>query len=97
MLVGEYVLLEVVGEALTLHPFNVEPTRTTHHVQAILGLLLQMGGGGAEGGGHETALTGVEVVLGSRSILVPMFARLHSHLVLMLRPCHMGGKLRGSL
>ena len=97
VLVGENVLLEIVGEALTLHPFNVEPTRTTHHVQAILGLLLQMGSGGAEGGGHETALTGVEVVLGSRSILVPMFARLHSHLVLMLRPCHMGGKLRGSL
>ena len=93
MLVGEYVLLEIVGEALTFHPFNIEPTRTTHHVQAILGLLLQMGSGGVEGGGHETALAGVEVVLWSRTILVSMFACLHSHLVLMLGPCHMRWEL----
>ena len=93
MLVGEYMLLEIVSEALTLHPLHIEPTRTTHHVQAVFGLLLQVGGCSAERGGHETALTRVEVILRSRSILVPMFACLHSYLVLMLGPCHMRWKL----
>ena len=93
MLVGEYMLLEIISEALTFHPLHIEPTWTTHHVQAVFGLLLQVGGCGAERGGHETALTRVEVILRSRSILVPMFACLHSYLVLMLGPCHMRWKL----
>ena len=93
MLVGEYVLLEIVGEALTLHPFNIESAGTTHHVEAIFGLLLQMCTGGAEGGGHETAFARVEVVLRSRSILVPVFSRLHLNLVLMLGSCHVRWKL----
>ena len=93
MLVGEHMLLEIVSEALALHPFNIQPARTTHHVQAIFGLLLQVGSGGAEGGGHETALARVEVVLWSGAILVSMFACFHSDLVLMLGPCHMRWKL----
>ena len=97
MLVGEYMLLEIVSEALTLHPLHIEPTRTTHHVQAIFGLLLQMGNGGVEGRGHETALTRVEVILRSGSILVPMFTRLDSNLVLMLGSCHVRWELGGGL
>ena len=93
VLVSEYVLLEIISKSLTIHSFHIQATGTTHHVQALRGLLLDVGDDGAERSGHETALAGVEVVLGPSSVLVPMFACLHPHLVLVLGACHVGREL----
>ena len=93
VLVSEYVLLEIISKSLTIHSFYIQATGTTHHVQALRGLLLDVGDDGAERSGHETALAGVEVVLGASSVLVPMFACLHPHLVLVLGAGHVGREL----
>ena len=87
------MLLEIISKSLTIHSFYIQATGTTHHVQALRGLLLDVGDDGAERSGHETALAGVEVVLGASSVLVPMFACLHPHLVLVLGACHVGREL----
>ena len=93
VLVSEYMLLEIISKALTIHSFHIQATGTAHHVQALRGLLLDVGDDGAERSGHETALAGVEVVLGPSSVLVPMFAGLRPHLVLVLGACHVGREL----
>ena len=93
VLVSEYMLLEIISKSLTIHSFHIQATGPAHHVQALRGLLLDVGDDGAERSGHETALAGVEVVLGPSSVLVPMFARLHPHLVLVLGACHVGREL----
>ena len=93
VLVSEYMLLEIISKPLTIHSFHIEATGPAHHVQALRGLLLDVGDDGAERSGHETALAGVEVVLGPSSVLVPMFAGLHPHLVLVLGACHVGREL----
>ena len=93
VLVGEYVLLEIISKSLTIHSFHIQATGPAHHVQALRGLLLDVGDDGAERSGHETALAGVEVVLGPSSILVPMFACLHPHFVLVLGAGHVGREL----
>ena len=93
VLVSEYMLLEIISKSLTIHSFHIQATGSTHHVQALGGLLLDVGDDGAERSGHETALAGVEVVLGPSSVLVPMFACLHPHLVLVLGACNVGREL----
>lgn len=93
VLVSEYMLLEIISKSLTIHSFHIQATGPAHHVQALRGLLLDVGDDGAERSGHETALAGVEVVLGPSSVLVPMFACLHPHLVLVLGASHVGREL----